>query len=157
MPVKNRPEITIAQHLLGSAPSPPSRAELRWWETGTLVRRGLPRRAYEALPSSSRLSTIFPSPCPIADGRPIGPPLPAALVGREIDACFNVRDANGQALAYVYFEEEPERVSGIACWGGELASALTGGCVGAVVLSSNARAKTHARLTRKAKVRADPT
>jgi hypothetical protein len=23
------------------------------------------------------------------------------------DACFIVRDANGQALAYVYFEEEP--------------------------------------------------
>ena len=27
----------------------------------------------------------------------------------ETDACFIVRDANGQALAYVYFEEEPER------------------------------------------------
>ena len=27
----------------------------------------------------------------------------------EIDACFIVRDANGQALAYVYFEEEPGR------------------------------------------------
>jgi hypothetical protein len=25
----------------------------------------------------------------------------------ETDACFIVRDANGQALAYVYFEEEP--------------------------------------------------
>ena len=25
------------------------------------------------------------------------------------DACFIVRDANGQALAYVYFEEEPGR------------------------------------------------
>ena len=24
----------------------------------------------------------------------------------ETDACFIVRDANGQALAYVYFEEE---------------------------------------------------
>ena len=27
----------------------------------------------------------------------------------ETDACFVVRDANGQALAYVYFEEEPGR------------------------------------------------
>ena len=25
----------------------------------------------------------------------------------EADACFILRDANGQALAYVYFEEEP--------------------------------------------------
>ena len=29
----------------------------------------------------------------------------------ETDACFIVRDANGQALAYVYFEEEPGRQS----------------------------------------------
>jgi hypothetical protein len=27
----------------------------------------------------------------------------------EREACFNVRDANGQALAYVYCEEEPGR------------------------------------------------
>ena len=30
---------------------------------------------------------------------------------RKTDACFIVRDANGQALAYVYFEEEPGRRS----------------------------------------------
>jgi hypothetical protein len=75
----------------------------------------------------------------------------------ETAACFVIKDRGGQTLAYVYFEEEPGRVSGIACCGGGLASALTGECVGAVVLSSNARAKTHARLTRNARVRADPT
>src|SRR5580692_8167640 len=34
----------------------------------------------------------------------------------ETDACFIVRDANGQALAYVYFEEEPGRPSGGLNW-----------------------------------------
>ncbi len=34
-----------------------------------------------------------------------------ALVDREQEACFIVRDANGQALAYVYFEDEPGRRS----------------------------------------------
>jgi hypothetical protein len=29
----------------------------------------------------------------------------------EADACFIVRDHNGQTLAYVYFEEEPGRRS----------------------------------------------
>ena len=39
-------------------------------------------------------------------------PLPAALVCRGIhEACFIVRDHNGQALAYVYFEEVPGRRS----------------------------------------------
>ena len=27
----------------------------------------------------------------------------------EQEACFTVRDANGQALAYIYFEDEPGR------------------------------------------------
>jgi hypothetical protein len=35
--------------------------------------------------------------------------LPATFGVREHPECFIVRDANGQALAYVYFEGEPER------------------------------------------------
>jgi hypothetical protein len=35
--------------------------------------------------------------------------LPATFGVREHPECFIVRDANGQALAYVYFEEEPGR------------------------------------------------
>ena len=37
--------------------------------------------------------------------------LPPPWSAEETDACFIVRDANGQALAYVYFEEEPGRRS----------------------------------------------
>jgi hypothetical protein len=33
------------------------------------------------------------------------------MVVEELDACFVVRDDNEQALAYVYFEEEPGRRS----------------------------------------------
>jgi hypothetical protein len=36
-------------------------------------------------------------------------PLPAAWTTEETEACFIVRDCNGQALAYVYFEDEPGR------------------------------------------------
>jgi hypothetical protein len=34
-------------------------------------------------------------------------PLPAALVRRGIGSLLVVRDHNGQALSYVYFEDEP--------------------------------------------------
>ena len=36
---------------------------------------------------------------------------PPPRAAEETDACFIVRDANGQALAYVYFEEELGRRS----------------------------------------------
>jgi hypothetical protein len=32
----------------------------------------------------------------------------------ETDACFIVKDHNGQALAYVYFEDEPGRRTAVA-------------------------------------------
>jgi hypothetical protein len=33
----------------------------------------------------------------------------------EQEACFVVRDATGQALAYVYFEDEPGRHGAASC------------------------------------------
>ena len=36
---------------------------------------------------------------------------PPWIVEEHNDACFIVRDKNGQALAYFYFEEEPGRRS----------------------------------------------
>jgi hypothetical protein len=33
----------------------------------------------------------------------------------EQEACFIVRDTTGQALAYVYFDEEPGRRAGTCC------------------------------------------
>jgi hypothetical protein len=36
---------------------------------------------------------------------------PPPWSAEETDACFIVRDGNRQALAYVYFEEEPGRRS----------------------------------------------
>ena len=36
---------------------------------------------------------------------------PPWTVEDKNDACFIVRDANGQAVAYVYYEEEPGRRS----------------------------------------------
>ena len=36
---------------------------------------------------------------------------PPPWTAEETDACFIVRDHNGQTLTYVYFEEEPGRRS----------------------------------------------
>jgi hypothetical protein len=38
---------------------------------------------------------------------------PPSWTTEETDACFIVRDANGQALAYVYFGERPRKM--VAC------------------------------------------
>jgi hypothetical protein len=37
---------------------------------------------------------------------------PPGSIREYNDACFIVRDHNGQALAYVYFEDEPGRRAG---------------------------------------------
>ena len=34
---------------------------------------------------------------------------PPPWLVEELDSCFVVKDANGQALAYMYFEKEPLR------------------------------------------------
>ena len=46
------------------------------------------------------------SPIALTDDRP---PLPAAWLIAELEACFVVIDSAGQKLAYVYYEEEPGR------------------------------------------------
>ena len=38
---------------------------------------------------------------------------PPWTIDEANDACFIVRDKNGQALAYVYFEDETGRVAGL--------------------------------------------
>ena len=43
--------------------------------------------------------------------RHASPPLPAPGTAEETAACFILRDANGQALAYVYFRGELDRRS----------------------------------------------
>jgi hypothetical protein len=45
-------------------------------------------------------------PLPVTERR-----FPPPWSVEELDACFVVRDHNGQALAYVYFEDEPGRRS----------------------------------------------
>jgi hypothetical protein len=34
---------------------------------------------------------------------------------KELEACFVVRDHNGQQLAYVYFEDEPGGAQRLSC------------------------------------------
>ena len=57
-------------------------------------------RSSQALPGS------LSSQVPMID-TPEARRFPPPWIAEETDACFIVRDTNGQALAYVYFEEEP--------------------------------------------------
>ena len=78
---------------------------------------------------------------------------PAWQYGRR--PAFAKPMARGRPLGCFYFEDELVGASGAACCSGGLDPASME-CV-AAVLSSSARAQTHARLTRKARVRADST
>ena len=86
MPVKNRPEITIAQHLLGSAPSPPAGD---CWSNDALLgnlfepwsqRRQRHFRAGGSLGGGAAVTTAAPAPLPAAlvrrgERRALCPPL----------------------------------------------------------------------------------
>jgi hypothetical protein len=61
-------------------------------------------RSSQALPGS------LSSQVPIID-TPEARRFPPPWIAEETDACFIIRDHNGYALAYVYFEEEPGRRS----------------------------------------------
>jgi hypothetical protein len=57
------------------------------------------------LNATARAAVVATARGLIVETRHFPPPWSA----EETEACFIVRDANGQALAYVYFEEEPGR------------------------------------------------
>ena len=74
----------------------------------------------QALPGSLLSSQVCVAPLAlrglqsrVSDSAMIDKPeprrFPPPWIAEETDACFIVRDASRQALAYVYFEEEPER------------------------------------------------
>jgi hypothetical protein len=54
--------------------------------------------------SSLRVAVLSSPPCRLSA-------LPPPWSVEETDACFIVRNHNGQALAYIYYEEEPGRRS----------------------------------------------
>ena len=61
-------------------------------------------RSSQALPGS------LSSQVPMID-TPEARRFPPPWIAEETDACFIIRDHNGYALAYVYFEDEPGRRS----------------------------------------------
>jgi hypothetical protein len=64
--------------------------------------------AQKQLVTYHRTTELRPNKCFGYDRAPV---LPAALVDQESSACFIVRDGDKQALANVYFENEPGRRS----------------------------------------------
>ena len=72
--------------------------------------------ATSAEPNIYRTEMIFSQPNAPAAGNDSAHSMtarrfPPPWTVEETDACFIVRDHNGQALAYVYFEDEPGRRS----------------------------------------------
>jgi hypothetical protein len=70
--------------------------------------RGIERAEHHDAPSRHPTNSqpAFQVQLPMADRR-----FPPPWTVEEKDACFIVRDHNGQALSYVYFENEPGRRS----------------------------------------------
>ncbi len=50
---------------------------------------------------------------------------PPPWIAKETEACFIIHDCNGQALAYVYFKDEPGRRVAAKLLSRDEASALT--------------------------------
>jgi hypothetical protein len=76
-----------------------------WWAkavTASLI--GLSRLGLQSGPAGYIVALI--RKCPI---RVEYPPCPAALVDRGTSGILLVKDANGQQIAYLYFEDEPQR------------------------------------------------
>ena len=74
-----------------------------------------PRRGSMSLPGGwvpghAGEAPACPAPGPIID-KPAARRFPPPWIAEETDACFIIRDHNGYALAYVYFEDEPGRRS----------------------------------------------
>ena len=73
--------------------------------------QGRARRTRDGqLPQISRTLPIVSASRRCERGEPHIPAEPRRF-SEETDVCFIVRDANGQALAYVYYEDEPGRRS----------------------------------------------
>jgi hypothetical protein len=62
---------------------------------------------------------------------------PPWTIDEANDACFIVRDSTGQALAYVYFEDEPGRRSAHVC----CKTTVVVGCVSSETNSVDERPK----------------
>ena len=76
----------------------------------------IPARAHGEAPACPLTSQALPGSLS-SSGRMIDKSeprrFPPPWIAEETDACFIIRDHNGYALAYVYFEDEPDKM--VAC------------------------------------------
>jgi hypothetical protein len=70
--------------------------------------RTLPKASRSSLPLNARGAPIW-APFRFVMTRRHARNLPPPWTFEEADACFIVRDYNGQALSYVYFEDEKSK------------------------------------------------